>query len=253
MAESSFIEQNKVRVSEGDIVYKKGEMAEQMFVVMSGKVRLYLADSASGIWSEELAKGDFFGEGSLLEALPRETTAVAMEDSELMSISRGTFMRMIRQNPEISVKMMQRLTQRNRELTIGFESNGFESNGKSPEVHNRHVASAQQKPNAFFVSASSGKKYVVEVSNALIGRFDPATGIYPDIDLTGDDGHLSVSRRHANIIFELGRYFVVEEKGVANGTFVHGARLAQGDVHEIFDGDRISFGTVVMTFQLGDA
>ena len=247
MTESSFVEQNKVRLNEGEIVYKRGEIAEQMFVVMSGKVRLYLADSASGSWSEELAKGDFFGEGSLLEALPRETTAVAMEDSELMSISRGTFMRMIRQNPEISVKMMQRLTQRNRELTVRAESDG-----KSSAASEGIVAPLQEKPQAFFISASSGKKYAVQINNALIGRFDPATGIYPDIDLTGDDGHLSVSRRHANVIFELGRYFVVEEKGVANGTFVHGARLVAGDVHEIFDGDRISFGTVVMTFQIGN-
>ncbi|MCL1894063.1 MAG: cyclic nucleotide-binding domain-containing protein [Holophagaceae bacterium] len=245
MAESSFVEQNKVRLQEGDIVYKKGDMAEQMYVVMAGKVRLYLADNASGSWSEELVKGDFFGEGSLLEALPRETTAVAMEDSELMSISRGTFTRMIRQNPEISVKMMQRLTQRNRELTGRVEADGQKStNQEQPK------APVQVKPMACFVSVSSGKKYNIETNTALLGRFDPATGIYPDIDLSGDEGHLSVSRRHANIIFELGRYFVVEEKGVANGTFVHGGRLVPGDVHEIFHDDRISFGTVVLSFQV---
>jgi CRP-like cAMP-binding protein len=247
MAEPSFIEQSKAHFREGDIVYKKGEMAEQMYVVMSGKVRLYLADSASGGWSEELVKGDFFGEGSLLESLARETTAVAMEDSELVSISRGTFMRMIRQNPEISVKMMQRLTQRNRELAarMGSERNNMADGGLTGAT-----GSMPPKRQAYFISVASGHKYAIESNNALIGRFDPATGIYPDVDLTRDDVQLSVSRRHAYILFEHGRYFVMEEKGVANGTYVHGGRLAQGEVHEIFDGDRISFGMVMLNFQL---
>jgi hypothetical protein len=247
MTEPSFVEQSKAHFREGDIIYKKGEMAEQMYVVMSGKVRLYLADNASGSWSEELVKGDFFGEGSLLEALPRETTAVAMEDSELISISRGTFMRMIRQNPEVSVKMMQRLTHRNRELSARMESEHkiFAIAGMA-----RPTVPLPPKRQACFISVNSGHKYVIESNNALIGRFDPATGIYPDIDLTGDDGQLSVSRRHAYILFEHGRYFVKEENGVANGTYVHGGRLTPGDVHEIFDGDRISFGMVMLAFQL---
>jgi CRP-like cAMP-binding protein len=247
MAEPYFSEQSTALFKEGDIVYKKGEMAEQMYVVMAGKVRLYLSDSASGGWSEELVKGDFFGEGSLLESLPRETTAVAMEDSELISISRGTFMRMIRQSPEISVKMMQRLTHRNRELSVRMwsERNNLANGGLAGAT-----SPMPPKRQACFISVASGHRYAIESKNALIGRFDPATGIYPDIDLTGDDGQLSVSRRHAYILFEHGRYFVREEKGVANGTYVHGGRLAQGDVHEIFDGDRISFGMVMLDFQL---
>jgi CRP-like cAMP-binding protein len=238
MSESSHVEQSKVRLREGDIIYKKGEIAEAMYVVMSGKVRLYLADAASGSWSEEFIKGDFFGEGSLLEAVPRETTAVAMEDSELVSISRGTFMRMIRQSPEISVKMMQRLTKRNRDLTGRLE------------VSAKPEASKAAKQNACFISVASGKKYPIESDKALIGRFDPATGIYPDIDLAGDEGHLSVSRRHAYILFEHGRHFIIEEKGVANGTYVHGKRLSPNEVHEIFNGDRLGFGTVILAFQI---
>jgi CRP-like cAMP-binding protein len=247
MAEPSFIEQNKVHFREGDVVYKKGEMAEQMYVVMSGKVRLYLADSATGAWSEELVKGDFFGEGSLLELLPRETTAVAMEDSELVSISRGTFLRMIRQNPEVSVKMMQRLTHRNRELAARMES---EHNSLAVGDLAGDTGPMPPKRRACFISVASGHRYAIESSNVLIGRFDPATGIYPDIDLTKDDVQLSVSRRHAYILFEHGRYFIREEKGVANGTYAHGGRLAQGDLHEIFDGDRIGFGMVMLNFQL---
>jgi hypothetical protein len=244
MAESSFVEQSKVRLKEGDFVYKKGEMAEQMYVVMSGKVRLYLADKASGDWSEELVKGDFFGEGSLLELLPRETTAVAMEDSELISISRGTFMRMIRQNPEVSVKMLQRLTQRNRDLVarIELEAGGAGTVAVAPKA-------VPKKIEVSFVSIVSGHKYIIQPHGALIGRFDPATGISPDIDLTADDSYSSVSRRHARIFLEHGSYFVAEEAGVANGTYIQGERLEPGGVRKINDGDRVGFGAVALVFQ----
>jgi CRP-like cAMP-binding protein len=237
MPDPSFVDHSKLCLKEGDLVFRKGEMAEQMFLVLSGKVRLYVGDSPSGDWSEEIVKGDFFGEGSLLEALPRHTTAVAMEDTELIPISRGTFMRMIRQSPEVSVKMMQRLTHRNRELATRIGEDDTGTGAKAKEA---------KGPQISFVAVASGREYFVESHSALVGRYDSATGIHPDIDLTADDGYLSVSRRHARVFYEHGRHFLLEEMGVANGTFVHGERLEPGQIHEISDGDRIGFGAVVL-------
>ena len=132
MSDSSFIGQSKLSFKEGEVVYRKGEMAQQMYVILSGRVRMYVGLEPQGEWAEELNKGDFFGEGSLLEPIPRFHTAVALEDVEVVAISRGTFLRMIKQNPEVSVKMMQRLAQRNRELAAKVEegsSRGYRSHG----------------------------------------------------------------------------------------------------------------------------
>lgn len=238
MTESSFIDQSKLRFNEGDIVFRKGEMAQQMFIVLSGKIRLYVGHEPVGDWSEELTKGDFFGEGSLLEPIPRSNTAVALEDSEVIAISRGTFLRMIRQNPEVSVKMMQRLAQRNRELAAKVDSEGT-----------RGTKSRNAGPSASLVSVISGKKYTILSHGALVGRFDPNTGIHPDIDLTDEDPQLSVSRRHARILCEHNRYFLVEEHGVANGTYIKGERLPPGDARELKPGDRVGFGMVVLFFE----
>jgi pSer/pThr/pTyr-binding forkhead associated (FHA) protein len=82
-----------------------------------------------------------------------------------------------------------------------------------------------------------------------VGRFDPNTGLHPDIDLTEEDSQLSVSRRHARILCEHNRYFLVEEQGVANGTYVKGERLAPGDTRELKPGDRVGFGMVVLFFE----
>jgi CRP-like cAMP-binding protein len=238
MTESSFIDQSKLRFNEGDIVFRKGEMAQQMYIVLNGKIRLYVGHEPVGDWSEELMKGDFFGEGSLLEPIPRSNTAVALEDSEVIAISRGTFLRMIRQNPEVSVKMMQRLAQRNRELGAKVEADG-----------NRGTKSRSAGPSASLVSVISGKKYTILSHGALVGRYDPNTGIHPDIDLTDEDPQLSVSRRHARILCEHNRYFLVEEHGVANGTYIKGERLPPGDARELKPGDRVGFGMVVLFFE----
>jgi len=239
MAESNFIEQSKLRFHEGDVIYRRGELGERMFILLSGKVRLYVGTEPSGEWSEELAKGDFFGEASLLESAPRGATAVALEDLDVISISRGTFLRMIRQNPEVSVKMMQRLAQRNRELGQRLEGGDVSRSGKV----------RTQPQSASLVSVLSGKKYQITNHGALIGRFDPSTGIHPDIDLTDEDPQLSVSRRHARILCEHGRYFMVEEHGVANGTYIKGERLPAGDARELKPGDRVGFGMVVLFFE----
>jgi hypothetical protein len=238
MTESSFIDQSKLRFNEGDVVFRKGEMAQQMYIVLNGKIRLYVGHEPVGDWAEELGKGDFFGEGSLLEAIPRSNTAVALEDSEVIAISRGTFLRMIRQNPEVSVKMMQRLAQRNRELAAKVDSDG-----------SRGTRSRNLGPSASLVSVISGKKYTILSHGALVGRFDPNTGIHPDIDLTEEDPQLSVSRRHARILCEHNRYFLVEEHGVANGTYIKGERLPPGDARELKPGDRVGFGMVVLFFE----
>jgi CRP-like cAMP-binding protein len=238
MSESSFIGQSKLSFKEGEIVYRRGEMAQQMYVILTGKIRMYVGTEPQGEWAEELAKGDFFGEGSLLEPIARIHTAVALEDSEVVTISRGTFLRMIRQNPEVSVKMMQRLAQRNRELAAKVENDTTRGLRVRPQV-----------ASVSLVSVISGKKYLILSHGALVGRFDPNTGIHPDIDLTDEDPQLSVSRRHARILCEHNRYFLVEEQGVANGTYIKGDRLAPGDARELKPGDRVGFGMVVLFFE----
>jgi len=247
MAEPTFVEQSKIQFNEGDVVYRKGEMAGQMFVVLSGRVRLYLTDGPNGAWSEELEKGDFFGEGSLLDALPREATAVAMEKTELVSISRGTLLRMIRQNTEVAVKIMQGLAKKNSMLAAKIGQGAKPVGGPADVAKTKPV-----KKQACLVSITSGQKYPIASEKVTVGRKDASVGVHPDIDLTNDDGHRTVSRQHACVTIEMGRYFIKEEIGAANGTFVHGARLSLGEAREIRHGDHIGFGSVVLAFQVDD-
>ncbi len=83
----------------------------------------------------------------------------------------------------------------------------------------------------------------------VIGREDPVSGIFPEIDLTdhgGDEG--GVSRKHARVLPQ-GDRFVIQDLNSVNYTFVNGERLAPGQQRVIEDGDQVSFGRVKVVFR----
>lgn len=85
-------------------------------------------------------------------------------------------------------------------------------------------------------------------TEVVIGREDPVSNIYPDIDLTphgGEDG--GVSRLHAKLLISDGQY-LIEDQNSTNFTFVNKQKLAPKTPTAIKDGDEIRLGRVVMTF-----
>jgi pSer/pThr/pTyr-binding forkhead associated (FHA) protein len=85
----------------------------------------------------------------------------------------------------------------------------------------------------------------------IVGREDPVSGIYPDVDLTphgGEDG--GVSRQHARMVLEGGSYFV-EDLDSTNFTFVSKQKLTPKVRQQVGDGDEIRFGRVVTIFRTG--
>ncbi len=82
----------------------------------------------------------------------------------------------------------------------------------------------------------------------LIGREDPISGIYPEVDLTPHGGEAGgVSRRHARLVFEGGEAFV-EDLDSTNYTFVNRQRLVPKTRHPLNDGDELRCGRVALKF-----
>ncbi len=88
-------------------------------------------------------------------------------------------------------------------------------------------------------------------SEYLIGREDPVSGSFPDVDLVpygGEEG--GVSRRHAQIL-RRGGQFSIEDLNSVNYTFVNRQKVAPGTPHPLNDGDEIRLGRVVLQFKTG--
>ncbi len=84
-----------------------------------------------------------------------------------------------------------------------------------------------------------------------IGRLDPTSEMFPEIDLSEDNGlEKGVSRRHARITRKNGQV-IVEDLGSINGTFVNGKRLAPYLGEVLNDGDQLQLGNLVIEISVG--
>jgi len=106
------------------------------------------------------------------------------------------------------------------------------------------AAVAAFKASLKIVRGSTRKDQVfpLEDGNNLVGRWDPETGSFPEVDLDADDPEAKISRKHALIRIADGKV-TVEDIGSLNGTYVNrGARLQPGSPVELKTGDEIIIG-----------
>jgi len=91
-------------------------------------------------------------------------------------------------------------------------------------------------------SPRKDQEFPLEDGNNLVGRWDPETGAFPEVDLDADDPEAKISRKHALIRIAEGK-ITVEDIGSLNGTYVNrGNRLQPGTPVELKTGDEIIIG-----------
>lgn len=84
----------------------------------------------------------------------------------------------------------------------------------------------------------------------VIGRLDAGHAIFPDVDLTQEEGmEFGVSRRHARVSLRQDQVFV-EDLNSLNGTFLNSMRLVPELPYPIKDGDQLQLGRLMLTVQL---
>jgi serine/threonine-protein kinase len=93
--------------------------------------------------------------------------------------------------------------------------------------------------------------FLLNKETNLVGRTDPQSNIFPDIDLSRFDPETKISRRHARIWRE-GETFLVEDLGSINGTVVNEAvRLGPRQPRPLANGDRLRLGETTLHFLIG--
>jgi CRP-like cAMP-binding protein len=102
--------------ADGEIIVREGDSTRDMFVIQSGRVRITKRVGDREIELATLGRGDFFGEMSLLESLPRDATAHAVGQTELLVISAGALLVRMRRDPTFAFEMLHRLSGRVRSL-----------------------------------------------------------------------------------------------------------------------------------------
>lgn len=94
--------------------------------------------------------------------------------------------------------------------------------------------------------------FVLEKSENLIGRRDPLSNIFPEVDLSKYDPQTKISRKHARIRWD-GNNFLVEDLGSSNGTVLispqkNTFKLEPNNAQILTDGDKIKLGDTTLQF-----
>src|SRR6202035_170959 len=153
---------------------------------------------------------------------------------------------------EIAVRMMRKLSRRLRETDDLLKAAlGTSGASPAPEMPTPDFTEMHAMGPERLVHAPSGMEFSLSRgSETTIGRKDPGTGIYPDIDLTAVDSQRWVSRRHSKIYRRGPKFFLSEEIGTMNSTFLNGARLETGVPAELKPGDEVRCGVVVLRLEV---
>lgn len=238
----------------GEVIFREGDTSAEMYVIIDGTVELECRMGEEARIVSRLEPGDFFGETSLLADGPREVTARATRDYRLLRLDRETFGQIVREEPDIALRMLRRLSERLRDR--------LEADARAADIAMAPLRRAAAVPAADAVPATpagppalvhaSGREFpLTEGPEWAVGRVDRATGTRPAVDLTDLDTDRMLSRQHAVIVCRNGQYFVREDRTSRNGTFVNGVRLHPGREQRLTNGDEVRFASVAVRFRHG--
>ncbi|NPA41567.1 MAG: Crp/Fnr family transcriptional regulator [Aquificae bacterium] len=110
----------------GEVLFYEKENSSDMYLVLEGKVRASLFDEhGNELVLAELGPGEFIGEMSMIDQLPRSATVIAQEPTKLAMLRRETFLKILRDNPDIAINVIKALVARLRRTDDMVEALAF--------------------------------------------------------------------------------------------------------------------------------
>lgn len=100
----------------GDFILEEGSTGLGLFLVTAGQVEVFKTLYDEQIRLAVLGQGDVLGEMALLDDQPRSATAVALEGTECLLLSRDQFRTLLKRRPRIAWRIVPALALRIREL-----------------------------------------------------------------------------------------------------------------------------------------
>lgn len=106
----------KVSFKKKDVIFSEGDPSDWFYIVINGKVKITkLSQEGKEIILEIISPMDFFGGLAVIKGFPYPANAIAMEDTELLKISRSNLMRILDRFPNLMYCMALQLSDRMKE------------------------------------------------------------------------------------------------------------------------------------------
>lgn len=92
----------------GEIIFRHGDPAEELYIVKSGKVEIRLGNRLL----DTLPELSIFGEMALIDHSPRSATVVAATDATIVPVDEKQFLFLVSRTPHFALNVMRVLAQR---------------------------------------------------------------------------------------------------------------------------------------------
>jgi CRP/FNR family transcriptional regulator, cyclic AMP receptor protein len=110
------------------VVFREGDTSDTCYVIRSGHVRAVRGHmDGRSITLAQFGPGDFFGELAMLDEEKRSATIETLEDTEAIAILGADMRRLLRDHPDIAVKLIAALGRRLRETNERLARQSFQT------------------------------------------------------------------------------------------------------------------------------
>lgn len=101
-------------LKEGQILFRKDDQGDSMFLIEDGAVEITVPinQPQKEMRVSVLGAGEFVGELSLIDGLPRTATARALEDCRLLEMRRDDFLKFLMERPSVAILMVSEIGKR---------------------------------------------------------------------------------------------------------------------------------------------
>jgi CRP/FNR family transcriptional regulator, cyclic AMP receptor protein len=100
----------------GTMIFEQGDSGTAMYIVESGDVNIHLPGERSNrISLKDIARGEYFGELSLFDDLPRSASALATSNAVLFELQRETLENYLDRRPRAAMAILRTMSERLRE------------------------------------------------------------------------------------------------------------------------------------------
>ena len=99
-------DQNFIRRFKSDtMIFSESMPGDELYIIQQGSIKITKIIDNSEVLLAVLKPGDIFGEMALIENKPRSASAIAYEDTTLLSINKANFSQIIAAQPQISERI----------------------------------------------------------------------------------------------------------------------------------------------------
>jgi CRP-like cAMP-binding protein len=116
------------RLASGEVVFREGDESNTCYIVRSGHARAVRENpSGRSLTLANFGPGDIFGELAMFDNERRSATVETLDDTEVIAILGSDMRRLLREHPDISVKLLTALGRRLRETNERLARQSFQT------------------------------------------------------------------------------------------------------------------------------